>query len=69
MHPRLKKENLIVRICQQQTPVNEEGEEIRGGILEIMPEGIGFLRQNYKLGRDDVYISQAQIRQVQSARW
>ena len=59
---RLKKENLIVRICQQQTPVNEEGEEIRGGILEIMPEGIGFLRQNYKLGRDDVYISQAQIR-------
>jgi len=60
--PRLKKENLIVRICQQQSPTNEEGEEVRGGILEIMPEGIGFLRQNYKLGRDDVYISQAQIR-------
>jgi transcription termination factor Rho len=59
---RLKKESLIVRISQLQTEANEEGEEMRGGVLEIMPEGIGFLRQNYKLGRDDVYVSQAQIR-------
>lgn len=59
---RLKRENLIVRIAQHSTEANEEGEEVRGGILEIMPEGIGFLRQNYKLGKDDVYVSQAQIR-------
>ena len=59
---RLKRENLIVRIAQNSSSANEEGEEVRGGVLEIMPEGIGFLRQNYKLGRDDVYVSQAQIR-------
>jgi len=59
---RLKRENLIVRIAQHSTEANEEGEEVRGGILEVMPEGIGFLRQNYKLGKDDVYVSQAQIR-------
>jgi transcription termination factor Rho len=58
----LKKESLLVRIAQQQFGVNEDGEEVRGGVLEIMPEGIGFLRQNYKLGREDVYVSQAQIR-------
>ena len=57
-----KKENLLVRICQQQAEASENEEEIRGGVLEIMPEGIGFLRQNYKLGREDVYVSQAQIR-------
>jgi transcription termination factor Rho len=59
---RLKRENLIVRIAQHSTEANEEGEEVRGGILEVMPEAIGFLRQNYKLGKDDVYVSQAQIR-------
>lgn len=59
---RLKRENLIVRIAQNSSEANEEGEEVRGGVLEIMPEGIGFLRQNYKLGREDVYVSQAQIR-------
>jgi len=59
---RLKRENLIVRIAQFSCEPNEEGEEVRGGVLEVMPEGIGFLRQNYKLGKDDIYVSQAQIR-------
>lgn len=59
---RMKRENLIVKISQQQSPIGEEGEEVRGGVLEIMPEGIGFLRQNYKLGPNDVYVSQAQVR-------
>jgi len=59
---RLKRENLIVRIAQFSSEPNEEGEEVRGGVLEVMPEGIGFLRQNYKLGKDDIYVSQAQIR-------
>ncbi|MGD0708200.1 MAG: transcription termination factor Rho [Anaerolineaceae bacterium] len=40
----------------------KEGIELRGGILEIMPEGIGFLRTNYQIGQDDVYVSQAQLR-------
>lgn len=59
---RLKRENLIVRISEYQSEEGESGEKVLGGILEIMPEGIGFLRQNYKLGKDDVYVSQAQIR-------
>jgi transcription termination factor Rho len=57
---RLKKENLIVRIVQLEA--EKEGIEMRGGVLEIMPEGIGFLRQNYAIGPDDVYVSQAQLR-------
>ncbi len=57
---RLKKENLIFRIAQVEG--EKQGIEIRGGILEIMPEGVGFLRTNYQVGPDDVYVSQAQLR-------
>ncbi|GAB4524063.1 MAG: transcription termination factor Rho [Anaerolineales bacterium] len=57
----LKKEELIVLIRQAQAAA--EGLEIRGGILEIMNEGIGFLRaENYATSADDVYVSQAQLR-------
>ena len=35
---------------------------MRGGVLEIMSEGIGFLRANYHIGPEDVYVSQAQLR-------
>jgi transcription termination factor Rho len=51
---------LIVRIVQVEA--EKEGIEMRGGVLEIMAEGIGFLRQNYAIGPDDVYVSQAQLR-------
>ncbi len=57
---RLKKENLIIQISQSEAA--KEGVELRGGILEIMPEGIGFLRTNYQVGPEDVYVSQAQLR-------
>ena len=58
---KLKKEDLILRI--QQFEAEREGLELRGGILEIMSEGIGFLRFNhYQPGPYDVYVSQAQIR-------
>lgn len=60
---RLKKENLIIRIHQAEA--EKEGLEVRGGVLEIMPEGIGFLRQNYEIGPEDVYVSQAQLRRYQ----
>jgi transcription termination factor Rho len=41
----------------------QEGMELRGGILEIMNEGIGFLRSGqYTPGPFDVYVSQSQIR-------
>ncbi len=57
---RLKKENLIMRIRQNEA--EQEGLEVRGGILEVLQEGIGFLRQNYAIGNEDVYVSQAQLR-------
>jgi transcription termination factor Rho len=58
---RLKKEDLILRI--QQFEAEQAGLELRGGILEIMNEGIGFLRSgHYQPGPYDVYVSQSQIR-------
>jgi transcription termination factor Rho len=58
---RMKKEDLILRI--QQFEAEQEGLELRGGILEIMSEGIGFLRSgHYQPGPYDVYVSQSQIR-------
>lgn len=58
---RLKKEDLILKI--QQAEAEKEGIELRGGILEIMSEGIGFLRSgHYQPGPYDVYVSQSQIR-------
>ena len=57
---RLKKENLLIRI--RQAEAEREGLEVRGGILEIMNEGVGFLRTNYQVGQEDVYVSQAQLR-------
>lgn len=60
---RLKKENLILRIRQMQA--EKEGQEVRGGVLEILQEGIGFLRTNYQIGPEDVYVSQAQLRRYE----
>ncbi len=58
---RLKKEDLILRI--QQAEAERQGLELRGGILEIMSDGIGFLRSgHYQPGPYDVYVSQSQIR-------
>ncbi len=58
---RMKKEDLILKI--QQAEAERQGLELRGGILEIMSEGIGFLRSgHYQPGPYDVYVSQSQIR-------
>mgnify|MGYP001118395047 FL=1 len=58
---RLKKEELILRI--QQLEAEREGIELRGGVLEIMSDGIGFLRSgHYQPGQYDIYVSQSQIR-------
>jgi len=55
-----KKEYLTVEIASR-TNI-EEGVERGCGILEIMPEGIGFLRENYQMSKNDIYVSQAQLR-------
>lgn len=61
---RLKKEALILSICQEEAAKN--GVDKRGGILEIMSEGIGFLRSaRYSISEDDVYVSQAQLRRYE----
>src|ERR1700690_3364826 len=58
---RLKKESLILQL--RQSEAQKDGIELRGGILEIMSEGIGFLRAaNYRISDQDVYVSQAQLR-------
>ena len=61
---RLKKEALLLKI--RQIDGEKEGLELRGGILEIMSEGIGFLRSaRYSISEDDVYVSQAQLRRYE----
>jgi len=60
---RLKREGLIVKIAQ--SLAEAEGLDMRGGVLEIMNEGIGFLRANYRIGAEDVYVSQAQLRRYE----
>jgi transcription termination factor Rho len=58
---RLKKEDLILRIMQ--ADAERRGLELRGGILEVMNEGMGFLRaEHYLPGPNDIYVSQSQIR-------
>ena len=54
----LRKQDLIFRILKSQ--VDEDGMLGVEGVLEILPEGFGFLRSriyNYLPGRDDVFVS------------
>src|SRR5512137_2911842 len=61
---RLKKEALILAVCQEEAA--QQGVDMRGGVLEIMSEGIGFLRSaRYSISEDDVYVSQAQLRRYE----
>ncbi|MDR7419322.1 MAG: transcription termination factor Rho [Armatimonadota bacterium] len=58
---RFRKQELIMRVLQKQT--QDAGLEIRSGILEIMPEGYGFLRTSgYLPGNEDIYVSPSQIK-------
>ena len=59
----LKKQDLMFRILQAKT--EKEGLIFGKGVLEILPDGFGFLRSsdyNYLPGPDDIYISPSQIR-------
>jgi transcription termination factor Rho len=60
-YTKLKKDDLIVRLLRANA--EKEGLELRGGILEIVEDGIGFLRAEHFLpGPEDIYVSQSQIR-------
>jgi transcription termination factor Rho len=60
-YSRLKKQDLILRLLREKA--EHQGHIFGGGVLEIVQEGIGFLRSDHLLpGPDDVYVSQSQIR-------
>jgi transcription termination factor Rho len=59
----MRKQDLIFSILQAQTDQN--GIIYGEGVLEILPDGFGFLRSpdsNYLPGPDDMYVSPSQIR-------
>ena len=58
---RLKKWDLILRLLRDKA--EKKGYELRGGVLDIIDDGIGFLRSNnYLPGPEDIYVSQTQIK-------
>ena len=60
-YSRLKKEDLILRLLRAQA--EQRGLIFGGGVLDIIDDGIGFLRSDHYLpGPEDVYVSQSQIR-------
>jgi transcription termination factor Rho len=60
-YSRLKKEDLILRLLRAKA--EQQGYSFGGGVLDIVEDGIGFLRADHYLpGPEDVYVSQSQIR-------
>jgi len=59
----LKKDELVYKIME--TQINKNGVLFGEGVLEILPDGFGFLRMpsyNYLPGPDDIYVSPSQIK-------
>ncbi len=64
---KIKKDDLVAQILEIQA--QRSGLESANGILDILPEGYGFLRrEGYLTGVDDIYISQSQIRRFELRR-
>ncbi len=60
-YSRLKKTDLIFRLLRAKA--EQQGYIFGGGILDIVQEGIGFLRtENLLPSPDDIYVSQSQIK-------
>ncbi len=60
-YSRLRKQELIFEIMKAQTESN--GLVFAKGVLEILPDGFGFLRPfKYLPSHDDIYVSSSQIR-------
>ncbi|HAJ79695.1 MAG TPA: transcription termination factor Rho [Fibrobacteres bacterium] len=62
-HRNLRRQELIFKILQAQAFQN--GQMFAEGVLEIMPDGFGFLRSpmnSYLSGPDDIYVSPSQIK-------
>jgi len=64
---KIKKDDLIAQILE--IAAARSGLEMANGVLDILPEGYGFLRRSgYAAGADDIYISQSQIRRFELRR-
>src|SRR6185312_3399881 len=64
---KLKKDDIAALIVQAQTA--RSGLEMASGILDVLPEGYGFLRRGgYVIGNEDIYVSQSQIRRFELRR-
>jgi transcription termination factor Rho len=64
---KVKKDELIAQILTVQA--QRSGIERASGILDILPEGYGFLRRNgYVVGPEDAYVGQATIRRYELRR-
>jgi transcription termination factor Rho len=60
-YSRLKKQELILSLLRDNA--EKQGYKLRGGVLEIVDDGIGFLRaEHYLPGPNDIYVSQTQIK-------
>lgn len=60
-YSRLKKQDLIVGLLRSEA--ERRGHTLRGGVLDVVDDGIGFLRaEGYLPGPNDIYVSQTQIR-------
>lgn len=59
----LRKQELIFKILERQA--EKEGYSFSSGVLEVLPDGYGFLRSpdyNYLSSPDDIYVSPSQIK-------
>lgn len=62
----LRKQDLIFKILEAQT--TQDGATFSKGVLEVLPDGYGFLRSsdyNYLPSPDDIYVSPSQIKKFQ----
>ena len=63
LRARIRKQDLMFHILKKHA---KSGEDIYGGgVLEVLPDGFGFLRSpegSYLAGPDDIYVSPSQIR-------
>jgi transcription termination factor Rho len=66
----LKKQELILKIVEAQANTQPKEQQLEGlitsgGVLEVLPDGYGFLRSadyNYLPSADDIYVSPSQIK-------
>src|SRR5436305_325772 len=64
--PSDEEEELDVEVEREPEPDAAAEEDVRSGVLDILPNGSGFMRSDsFRHSRDDVYVSPAQIRRCE----